>query len=346
MKLNKKMLLEIFHIPSLSGYEKKQASWIKDKLDEMNVPYHYDNFGNVWNIDYKERPILSSHMDTVQDDIDAELAGLIKIRGDILSGYGVIGGDDKCGIYIILEMLKKHKNLNFVFSTEEEIGGNGIKGFCKENKKNLLSQKINFGIIIDRKGSGDIICNRNSYGTKSFEKELKKIGKDFKFSPERGSFSDADSLKEFFSCANLSCGYRSPHSKDEFVVLTDLLNALKYVDSIIEKLGDHDKFEPEIKKSYTGYGYTGYGYPGYGYGYEYEYSAWDEYDNGISPVNHDKTNEARCAICEQKEGSFNKLYYLPSISKELCSNCLIGLIEDLEQQDLTIEGIVSETFIF
>jgi len=120
-----------------------------------------DEVGNIYGFNYKNKPMVSAHTDTVQNVVDGELLKFIKIRNDILSGYGVIGGDDKCGIYAILKLLKEGEKVNFLFSVSEETGGSGSQYFIQENAS--LISSVPYCIVLDRKGNSDIIGLRNFY---------------------------------------------------------------------------------------------------------------------------------------------------------------------------------------
>jgi hypothetical protein len=255
-KINEELLLKIFHIPSPSNQESKMQDFITDFLDSLKIPYTKDKTGNIFNIDNENKPLLSAHMDTVQKESDCILAPFIRIYDyemasdkeiiskRILRGLGVVGGDDKCGIYIILEILSKHKDINFIFSVGEEVGCTGIKAFAaiEENRKKL--EKCSYGLVLDRRYSDNIICFKNSYGTQEFEDALFDQLKQFKFKPEAGAVSDANTLKEFMSCANLSVGYYEPHSIKEFVVLSQLKNTLNAVESTITTMVK--RFKPNV----------------------------------------------------------------------------------------------------
>ena len=244
-----KLLEKIFQTPARTKNETQMASVIREVLNKYDIPYWTDKAGNIYNISKKSVPLLSAHMDTVQDEIDAALTKFIKIRGNILSGYGVIGGDDKCGIFIALT-LACQSLCNFIFSVEEESGGNGIKYFVTTQKLT----DIPYGLVLDRKGHQDIICARNNYGTEAFEKTLLEIGNVFGYKQAMGTFSDANFLNEQISCANLSVGYYNPHSKSEFVDINDLRNAMDFTHAIIKNV--KEKFEaPRSSSHYTYYGY-------------------------------------------------------------------------------------------
>jgi len=302
--LDKELLLNIFKIPAPSNEESQMAEFIKKTLDDYNIDYTQDSKGNVYNISNQNIPILSAHMDTVQDSIDAKLTAFIRIRGDILSGYGVIGADDKCGIYIILNLLKERK-LNFVFSVGEEIGAHGIKHFIKHN--DLLH--VPYGIILDRRGNNDIICEKNEYGTKLFENALLEIGKVFTYSTNIGTFSDADFLNEKISCANLSVGYYNAHTKNEFVQLSDLQRAEHFVRSIVKNL--KEKFKKPKKNGYGGmYGMYG----------NYGIDEWDDNDE----------EEYACVFCK----NYSETFYLRKLKKYCCKKCAGIFLEDVSGMDI------------
>ena len=211
--MNKELLIDIFKIPAPSGFEDMMSFFVKNKLKEMNIDFQEDETGNIYNISHNGSPLLSAHLDTVQDDVDVKLTDFIRLKQGIISGYGVIGGDDKCGIFLILEALKYNNKINFVFFVQEESGGVGSSFFIR---KNTLSN-IPYCLVLDRRGNGDIICTSNNYGTKDFETFLIEIGKEFSYKKSAGTFSDADNLNSLISCANISVGYYNAHTKNEYV---------------------------------------------------------------------------------------------------------------------------------
>ena len=249
--IDENLLLDIFKISSPSNKEDKMKAFIKAYLTINTIDFDTDKMGNIFNLNIKDAPVLSSHMDTVEDVIkDSHLMKYVRIYedpeyGKYLRGYGVIGGDDKCGIFIILSLLKKyHNKLNFIFSVNEEHGMTGIKAVVDDQK----FDNVTYGIVLDRRGAGDIICVDKNYGTKLFEDELKRVGTNFGYKPAAGASSDAGYIAEKVSCANLSVGYYNPHTKKEFVILEDMKNAMDYTENIISEL--NSKFAPPAKKTY------------------------------------------------------------------------------------------------
>lgn len=301
--MDKKLLLNIFKIAAPSNSEYKMAEFIENFLKENKINFTTDSEGNIFNVDNKNTPLLSAHMDTVQGDIDTKLTNFIKIRGNVLSGYGIIGADDKCGIYIILNLLRQRK-LNFIFSVGEETGAHGIRHFI--SKTDL--RNIPYGIVLDRRGSGDIICSKNDYGIQEFETVLTEIGKVFKYSPAMGTFSDADFLNEKISCANLSVGYYNAHSKDEFVLLDELNNAECFVFSIVKNV--KEKFKKPEK-------YSAYG--NYNSPYNSGYDNFDDFGDLYT-----------CVFCKEAVD----IFYLQTIEKYVCKACAETFIYDVKSSNL------------
>jgi len=300
--MDKDLLLNIFKIPSLSGSEDSMRSFITKFLDERKIPYEIDRYGNIFNTSYKNKVLLNAHMDTVQDSNDAKMAKFIRIRGSILKGYGVIGADDKCGIYIILELLKNRK-FNFLFTVQEEVGCIGVQGFLGENKNKL--KNVACALTLDRWGDKDILCVDNDYGTEKFQNKLSKIGKDFGYLPNQGLFCDADYLSEEVSSCNLAVGYYDHHTKQEYVDLKDLEKAKKYIQALVDNIDT--RYDPPNK----GYTYTNFPY--------HEYM--DDYD---LPRYH---KSKKCFVTGKKS---KNVYYLTSIGEYVSVEGARILLEEME----------------
>lgn len=325
--LDRDLLTKIFKIGSMSYQEDDMVDFVKKFLNERNIKYDHDFNGNIYSIHNYQKPILNAHMDTVQDVDDENLARFAKIRKNILSSYGVLGGDDKCGIYIILHLLEKNPlDFNFILTVGEEIGGgNGIKEVEKDLGDEI--KKCPYFLTLDRKGCDDILCYNNNYGTKDLQEALKKVSDDhgFKYKPGTGTFSDANTLSDYISGANLSVGYYNAHSKDEFVILSDLKNALNYVNTIIKEV---KKGFNKPKKTFTYYG-SGHGYSS---GYHDAYD--DYYDDFGAPV------KKKCFITKSEVD----VKYISSIDRYLSSRGVKKLLIELDEKGLLTESGPSEDF--
>ncbi len=310
--MDNKLLLSLFHIASQSANEKPMGKFLVDYLTSIDVPFSEDRYGNIYNISHKSKPLLSAHMDTVQDNYDILMRKYINIQDGIIKGYGVIGGDDKCGIYSILDLLKNgHDDVNFLFTVEEESGGIGSNAFVESND---LSH-ILYGLVLDRRGSGDIICYNNNYGVKHFEDVLYKMGTNFGYKPSTGTFSDADLLSKQISCANLSVGYYNAHCKNEYVVLSELQNSINFTHAIIKNL-DFKFDTPPISKKYIT-DYTG--------GWSHD---MNEY---LYPYEADTP----CEICGSIDG---KQTYIKTLQASICQFCIDDLKAELLDEEYEYSG--------
>lgn len=227
---------------------------IKKRLRELKISFMTDKEGNIYSLKNKNKPLLSAHMDTVQSTKDVVQEFSISystVDGFKFHGESCIGADDKVGCYILLEQLEKTPDINFIFSVAEESGCIGIKYLCAQEENQKRLKKIPYGLVLDRKNGKDIIGSDNYYCTKEFENKLVSLEHGFK--PCRGSISDANELKKYFSCVNLSVGYYKPHSDDEYVILSEMEDTQDFVADIIENVTE--RFDPYIytspKTSYT-----------------------------------------------------------------------------------------------
>jgi tripeptide aminopeptidase len=332
-KLKESLLLDIFRIGSMSQYEEKQIAYIENFLESRKIPFTVDQMGNIYCFEYENRPILNAHMDTVQDEYDDFLSKYARIKDGILKSYGVLGGDDKCGIYIILHLLDEGEKFNFIFTVQEEIGTVGARFVEKELGDEL--RKFPYLITIDRKGNGDIICEKNDYGTKEYEKALEEVGKDFGFKATHGVLCDSDVFSNKLSCCNLSSGYYNPHSKKEFVVLEDLLNTLMFVKEFINKVDT--KFEAPNKKVYKGYLSSTYSKKNYsgGYGYGYGYDDDEVYDDYC---------KVTCKITNKKF-EYTEVKYISCLEGYVSLEGARKLLTEFDKKGLLSDGVYIEDSI-
>ena len=178
--------------------------------------------------------LLVAHLDTVHKELPTQFF-YDEIQGALSSPQG-IGGDDRCGVYMIFKVLEKY-NCSVLFCEDEEIGCVGAEKFIKSNTaKNL---EFNYIIEFDRKGSNDAVfyeCANNKF------EEF--ITKEF-YKTAYGSFSDISVIAPFLKCAavNLSCGYYNAHTTDEYVVIADMEDSIEWACKILARTTEEDKFE-------------------------------------------------------------------------------------------------------
>ena len=200
--------------------------------------------------------LLVAHMDTVHKN----LPHFIKSEGDKLSSPNGIGGDDRCGVYMILEIVKRY-NCSVLFCEDEEIGCVGAVKFTQTKLADELVGQFNYIMEFDRRGNNDAVfyeCDNPEF------EEF--ITKEF-YKTASGSFSDISEIAPVLECAavNLSCGYYNAHTKDEYVVWSEMETSIKEAMKILERTEPKDKFE-YIEAVYN------YNYKRYNKSNPYEYA--------------------------------------------------------------------------
>ncbi|NLN83476.1 MAG: dipeptidase [Firmicutes bacterium] len=248
-------LIQLVDVYAVPKEELPMAEFIKPLLAEHCVEIERDGIGNVYAIrkgDPKAPTVLlSAHQDTVlfppQEKYYIVENGYLQLNKDLLERerYSralrpvVLGGDDRCGIEIILSILETYDgplNIKVILSTREEIGGEGIADAKRE-----FFQNIDFGLILDRKNSGDIITsiNRHKLCTKKLYQHVLRSGIRTNVKNLRetvGSFSDAYFISRRLKvdCVNISVGYYQPHTSHERIDLYAFNDSVRWTKEILE----------------------------------------------------------------------------------------------------------------
>jgi len=230
-----KLLLELYSKTSRSNFEGEIVKIVTRELDKMSIQYNIDEHNQIYRI-IENTPLLCAHMDQIYT---GTLKSITYSEDFIFGENCSIGADDKNGVWILLNLIKKFRdNVSFIFSTCEEIGGNVGKLLNKMTLKTL--DTIKYCLIFDRMDTNHIIGKWNSYCEEDFQDDIEKVGQQFGYKPDMGVFSDADVIvdKAEIPCVNLSCGYYSHHTVNEFTVFSELQTALEFGIEILNSLTD------------------------------------------------------------------------------------------------------------
>lgn len=198
--------------------------------------------------------LLTAHMDTVHKETVKDYYEEKKDGKHIISSPQGIGGDDRCGIYMIMEILKTTDLRPYIlFCEDEEIGGIGSGKFCQTSYADEM-KKLNYMIELDRANRNDAVfydCGNKEFkdyicGTTGYEEEI-------------GSFSDICNLSEDSDIAsvNLSCGYYNAHTVAEYVIVEEMLATIQTVKDLLgmEK-ADSLQYDYQEVKYYKNWGYN------------------------------------------------------------------------------------------
>lgn len=226
------LLYRLYFIHSPSGGEQGMSKFIQKCLKKHLKITDFEVLGNQIYRIRPDTPLLVAHMDQVQKK-QSEKLFFNENREKVWSDQG-IGADDKNGIWIILKLLEKFKDISFIFSDKEEVGGNIITVLNKIDKPIL--DTIKYGIVFDRRNGTDILGELNSYCEKDLDSDIMELGKKFGYKPVMGLWSDCDTISDYLPCVNLSCGYYESHTEKEYTKISELKNAFNFGDSILSSL--------------------------------------------------------------------------------------------------------------
>lgn len=164
-------------------------------------------------------PTLVAHIDTYFDQYSIyeerwenrnieEENGILRCYDDEIG----LGADDRAGVYTLVELSQKYKNINLLFTNYEEIGCIGVKKFIEDYPEILRDSKC--FIQYDRKGETEYVAYQEN------EKEFEDIFKEF-YSKEKGYSSDVKYLSKHYGIAsvNICTGYYENHSSQEYLVI-------------------------------------------------------------------------------------------------------------------------------
>jgi len=249
--------------PSYSRAQFRKRDFLRDwiKANVKNARVTTDAYGNLYVTKGKSKiyPCIVSHLDIVHQH-----RALFKVfqSDNILFGFDNlvgeqtgVGGDDNCGIYICLELLRIVKNIKILFTLDEEVGMVGAKEVDLSffNNCSFLGQPdrrsdnvdfINFtnGIpTCDENFTNLIAYELNEYGYQITRGLATDIG-EFKYNP-------SVNIPAF----NATNGSYREHRDNEIILLDYVRLSLNFFHDVIQKVGYEKHYHvSEIPK----YNYT------------------------------------------------------------------------------------------
>lgn len=246
-RIDYKTLSETLSIQTKYDDDDAMLVYIKDKLSKMNVDVQEDAYGNIYVTKgiASVYPCVVAHTDTVQ----SVLTNVAIYRNEdtifafdpIKRTQHGIGGDDKVGVYITLQLLNDIQIMKAVFYRNEEIGCLGSRYSMKFHAD--WYKDIGYVMMADRKGNTDAI--RVSGGLVITSEDFLSACEDqllqYGYTPAIGICTDVDVLVDYnigVSAINFSCGYHEPHSSKEIVSLKDVNRCYNLMYDILLKYPD------------------------------------------------------------------------------------------------------------
>ena len=273
--MNLEKFKELLSVPTKTYQEEDMVEFICNELDEMEgVTFYRDEMMNVYATkgvleEGEYYPMFIAHTDTVHSKIDKIIVKEEKLPRpntfgktfdntlvDVLKAYDEndkptgIGGDDKCGIFICLELLKQLDKVKIGLFVSEETGCHG-SAKCDE------SFLTDVGYITQYDAPGNHLITEICSGVRLFERDSEFFEKTSKVITEAFGnemlvqshpYTDVSQLKKKIdvSCINMSCGYYNMHSTQEFISIEDVKNAIEAGKNMVFILG-LKKYQYEYK---------------------------------------------------------------------------------------------------
>ena len=250
----KEKLKELLSIPTKTWEEDRLIAYLIEHFESRGYHYEIDDMGNLYVTKgiSEYYPLVLAHTDSVHDITEMVVKeeylpnsqGNKKLAlkaytkdGNLPTG---IGGDDKAGVFICLQLLERFNVIKGFFPVAEETGCHGSRG-AKESFFN------NVGYAIQFDSTENDTMSLSLMGTQLFEQDSEFFNKTKGLILEHGftewrhhPYTDTMVLKERFnfSCLNLAAGYYNCHSNNEYVIVEDVLNSTLLGESVIKKLGN------------------------------------------------------------------------------------------------------------
>tara|TARA_R100000664_G_scaffold14871_1_gene23262 strand:- start:19107 stop:19925 length:819 start_codon:yes stop_codon:yes gene_type:complete len=247
-------LKNLLSVPTYTWEEEEIINYISENYSSLCDSMEIDEIGNMYitkgKADYF--PCFVAHLDTVHEKVEmvVEEENLPNAQGELklaLKAYEKIsgdptgiGGDDKAGVFICLELLRELENCKVFLPVAEETGCHGSRRADKDFFKDV-------GYAIQFDSTENNTMSKTLMGVPLYEKNGKFINKVNNLIKEHGitewrhhPYTDTMVLSENFdfSCLNFAAGYYRYHTSEEYVVVEDVNNTLNLAKKLVKILGN------------------------------------------------------------------------------------------------------------
>ena len=246
-KFDAEAFIELLSIQAVARNQVDVAEYVKKKLFELQknvfLTYTEDQTGNILVTKGESECYicLTCHLDTVyvikkNFQIIVDQTKYSAKAGNEKNG---VGGDDKCGIFAILQLLQSStmpfKAVFFVDEKQNRTGANKIDiSFFND---------VGFLIAIDRQGKSDMVTTLNFKDitiNDNIRDYLMPIARKYGYMETGGKMSNVFTIqsrlkKKAVSAINISCGFFNPISNDEFIEQTALENCIKFISELLQE---------------------------------------------------------------------------------------------------------------
>ncbi|MDD7735931.1 MAG: hypothetical protein SOW55_05930 [Bacilli bacterium] len=217
-------------ISILKNTQEELKKYLENKLLDF---YSKDNIYSLEGgiIAFGNLPLtLLAHLDVKKSEYPKEI--LIE-DGIIRSNDHILGGDDRCGVAIILQLLEDGDRPNIIFTEDEEVGCIGVYKLMRN--KSIFEELINrsnYLLQLDRREKNDYV----TYD--SYNDELNKLMEETGFIYKTGTSTDIRHISNNYNIAscNVSVGYYNEHTINEYVVIDEFIETYKKVKVLLNNI--------------------------------------------------------------------------------------------------------------
>lgn len=248
--MNISVLKDLLAVPTVSYDELPLVLWLADYI-KRNIPSAHVSVDEAYNVyvtkgqaDYF--PCVAAHIDSVHQH---QQVRIVEDKGRLI-GFDTnnqrtgIGGDDKAGVFVCLNLLERFENIRAVFFATEECG-------CVGARKADPAFFDRLAYLVEFDCPSRHMVSHSCGGQRLFANDGAFIKKALPSLQRHGStlwqshpYTDVMAIRQRFpiSCLNLSCGYYNWHAKNEFVSLHDVRLAIAQGADLVSTL-DHVRYE-------------------------------------------------------------------------------------------------------
>jgi len=246
------------HMDSVEGYKKRTITYYSEatrkgcdkcvygyKEGSQHVCAITEKDVEKWNAwqckDYLDRSLIDDETEEKAEEPEEKFILKYDEKTKKLTSNETrpMGGDDKCGIAVALDIAKSTKiPMKILFTVEEETGCNGA-GYVLKNHSDWLKD-VAYGVTIDRRDKNHICVttgnerNAGNYFIGELAKWAIISGIFPKF--EKGSMSDNFYLKNAVpNFINISAGYYNAHRNSEYIQVDELKKIKNWVKNFLLK---------------------------------------------------------------------------------------------------------------
>lgn len=205
------LIFKLFKYSTPAGKEQTLYPILEEVVERAGFAFTIDRAGNfIVDTDLDPQTVFTAHLDDVAW---SRKKRRIQIKHGIISvaGGGVLGADDKAGVWLLCKMIQAKVKGRYIFTTGEEVGGIGSTSLDPKYLKGI-KRAVGF----DRKGTESVItkqagsvCCSNEFGN-ALADALGLVA------DPTGIFTDTHNWTHLVpECTNVSVGYRNAHTESE-----------------------------------------------------------------------------------------------------------------------------------